>query len=63
MNLGIEVKKLSEPEEGFIAQVDWSKGDAGKVGTSGAVKYADTEEHAYKLLEGLLIEKGHTIIK
>ncbi len=60
MNFAIEVKEVKDG--GFMATVDWSRGDAGKVGTSGAVKYANTEEEAYEKLYSLLLSKGHKVI-
>jgi hypothetical protein len=62
MNLGIKVAKL-ESEPGYIAEVDWTKGDAGQVGTPGAIKYGDSEIEAHTRLKTLLQDKGHTVIE
>lgn len=60
MNLFIKVKKLRPGD--YIAQIDWNKGDAGEVGTPGAVKYGDTKMAAYQALKELLVSKGHTVL-
>lgn len=62
MKLGIKVSTL-ENEPGYMAQVDWSKGDAGKVGTPGAIRYGETEQEAHEALERLLETKGHEIVE
>jgi len=62
MRLSIITTELPEEKGCYIAQVDWTKGDAGKVGTSGAVKYGDTKDEATNKLKKLLEEKGHTVI-
>lgn len=60
MKLAIKTQELPTP--GYIAQVDWEQGDAGEVGTPGAVKYGDTAAEAYQALKGCLEGKGHTIL-
>ena len=60
MKLGIEVKKLED--DSYMATVDWSKGDAGEVGTPGCIIYADSAEEAYEILQNRLSAKGHIII-
>lgn len=62
MKIAIKAAKiLSHPD--YIAQVDWSQGDAGEVGTPGAVKYGNTASEAYQALQECLEIKGHTIIQ
>lgn len=61
MNLAIKVVAIQGGD--FLAQIDWSKGDGGNVGTPGAVKYGVTEKEAYDNLKSLLELKGHNVIK
>lgn len=61
MQLGIEVKPLLDGS-GYVANVDWSKGDAGKVGTPGCIAYADTKEEAYEKLQNKVEGEGHKVI-
>lgn len=62
MNLSIAVKKLSSESKTYMAEVDWDKGDAGQVGTPGAIKYGASKEEAYGRLKALLESKGHTVM-
>lgn len=50
-------------EGGYMATIDWDYGDAGQVGTPGAVRYAATEPEAYLKLYEYLKEIGHEIIE
>ena len=61
MQLGIEVKQLLDGS-GYVANVDWSKGEAGQVGTLGCIAYADTKEKAYEKMQNKLEGKGHKVI-
>ena len=61
MKLAIKTNKLADGR-GYIAQVDWSAGDAGEVGTPGAVAYGDTALAASQSLQTRLKAKGHTVI-
>jgi len=62
MQFAIEVKQLLDGS-GYVATVDWSKGDAGKIGTPGGVVYADSAGEAYEIYKGRLEAKGHTVIE
>jgi len=56
--------KIIELDGGvYASSVDWDKGDAGKSGTPGAVKYAYTEPEAYLKMYEFLKERGHDIIE
>lgn len=61
MNLGITVSQIEGGD--YLAEVDWSKGDAGKVGTPGAIKYGESKREAYDKLRSTLQSMGHTIIE
>jgi hypothetical protein len=60
MILFIKTKKTND-NSCFIAQVDWSKGDAGNVGTPGTVRYGNTEKEAKTALKTFLESQGHTV--
>jgi hypothetical protein len=62
MEFAIEVTQLLDGS-GFVAAVDWSKGDAGKVGTPGMIAYADTKSEAYQKYKAKLEAKGHIVIE
>ena len=61
MQFGIKVEKLEDG--GYMATVDWSKGDGGQIGTPGGVVYADSAGEAYEIYKGRLEAKGHTVIE
>ena len=61
MQFGIKVEKLEDG--GYMATVDWSKGDGGQIGTPGGVVYADNAGEAYEIYKGRLEAKGHTVIE
>jgi len=61
MKLAIS-SRLTDCDTSFVAQVVWSRFDAGKVGTPGAVCYGDTRKEAIDKLSKLLTDKGHTIV-
>ena len=60
MKLCIKVEKLEDG--GYIATVDWSKGDGGQVGTPGGVVYADSAGEAYEIMQNRLEAKGHKVM-
>ena len=61
MKLKIKVEKLQFGT--YMASVDWSVGDAGKVGTPGDIVYADSAGEAYENYKKRLEGKGHTVIE
>ena len=61
MKLAIKVELLENGS--YIASVDRTKGDAGKIGTPGAVKYGRFDWEVYEKLQGFLESKGHTVIE
>jgi hypothetical protein len=61
MNLVITTEKLEDG--GYMASVDWTKADAGEVGTPGGIVYADSPGEAYEILKSRLEWKGHFIIE
>lgn len=60
MKLGIKVVKIEDGS--YLASVDWTKGDGGKVGTPGCIAYGSTEIEAYETMQNKLEGKGHEII-
>ena len=61
MEFAIKVELLEN--EGYLACVDMTKGDAGKIGTPGAVKYGSVDWEVYEELKNFLEAKGHTVIE
>lgn len=61
MEFAIKVSQIED--NNYLAEVDWSKGDAGHVGTPGACSYGDTEQLAYEGLKKRLEAKGHRVIE
>ena len=60
MILSVKVQKLDDGT--YMACVDWSKNDAGQVGTPGSIVYADSAGEAYEILQNRLEAKGHKVI-